>query len=106
LTVFASRDAAFSEKERSLLLGLMGRGRERQLVNVILDHVIDGKLVIGGTVRRTLGGTSIRMDARRTGRTMNGIHVFCGPIELEGVDLYILGDVIANSLASLILSSS
>jgi uncharacterized surface protein with fasciclin (FAS1) repeats len=100
LTVFAARDSAFSRTARLSLLEFLRCGRERELLKVILDHVVEGHLndKMAGS---TLAGTPVRLGTGRATRTFNGANIVFGPIDLEGVDLYILDGVAADSLASL-----
>jgi uncharacterized surface protein with fasciclin (FAS1) repeats len=102
LSVFATRDSAFSSGQRRSLFGLLQCGREHELLKVILDHVAVGRL--NNEIERcTLAGTVIRLNTVGTNRTLNEANIVCGPIDLEGVELYILDGVAANSLAPLAL---
>ncbi len=100
LTVFATRDRAFSAKQRNSLVYLMKPGREWELRNMVLDHVLEGSLQLG-SARLTLSGTPVRLNIGNAERKLNDITITTGPINLDGAELYILDGVIAKSLMSL-----
>jgi hypothetical protein len=99
LTVVATCDGALSTDDLNSLRSLMAPGCERQLVDVILDHVIVGRL-IGGRPVRSLGGTLLLSEFGRTTTTINGVKVLHALKDLEGVEVYILDGIVANSLAA------
>lgn len=100
LTAFATRDAALSRALLASLHSLMARGRERALLNTVLDHLIIG-YPESGLAYRTLAGTAIRFDTNGSKRKLNGVDIVNGPIDLEGIELYIVDGIAANSLAAL-----
>jgi hypothetical protein len=99
LTVVATSDKALAKAGRNSLQSLIARGGERQLVQVILDHVMEGRL-IGGKPQRSLAGTLIQSDFARTPNTINGISVSQAVRDLEGIELYILDGIVAECLGS------
>ena len=97
LTVIASTDAALSRELGSAALTLAGHGCNRELVNVIRDHVIPGHLHFG-QLRHSLGGTTVCMTCKDEFVAINDVPVTCGPIEIEGIDLFITDGIVAASL--------
>jgi hypothetical protein len=100
VTVFATRDKALSRAGCGSLRNLIAHDRERELLRLILDHAIEGRLR-DGEPRRSLGGTSVRLECRGASKTINGIAAMHGPIDLEGVEVYILDGIVANSVLPL-----
>jgi uncharacterized surface protein with fasciclin (FAS1) repeats len=100
LTLFATRDTALSQAQSASLHSLMARGHERALLAALLDHVIRGR-VADGSVEQTQGGTAVKFDSNGSTLKLNGIDIVDGPIDLEGVELYIIDGVATNSLAAI-----
>jgi uncharacterized surface protein with fasciclin (FAS1) repeats len=66
------------------------------LRHFILNHVLEGQLD-DGTVNQTLGGTTVRFASSGTRSAVNNIAVTAGPINLEGIRLYILDRTLVSS---------
>lgn len=104
LTVIASTDTAFSEAEQGRLLSLIAPGNERALVEVLRDHLVPGELA-PGAVARSLGGTQFRRQTSSGADTINGVNVLKGPIDIEGVHLFIVEGIVSEKLRAAIVST-
>jgi hypothetical protein len=104
LTVIATCDAALARAGLSRPLELTAPGRERELVDILRDHVIPGDLPLG-TTKHSLGATSIRRDSSGRETTINGLRVLDGPIEIEGVILFVVDAIVSDRLRRMLSST-
>ncbi|MBV9984802.1 fasciclin domain-containing protein [Bradyrhizobium sp.] len=96
-SVIVPVDAAFSAMQRASSVALAGPGRARELVAVLLDHVVIGRLTTD-TPAATLGGMTVERRIDGEAERINQAAVKAGPIELEQLELYLVDTVLSPRL--------
>lgn len=99
VSVIVPVDAAFSAVQRASSLALAGAGRARDLVAVLLDHVVIGRLATDAPAA-TLGGTTVERRVDGKAERINRAAVKAGPIELEQLELYLIDTVLSPRLGA------
>jgi len=99
LSVIAPVDAAFNAAQRASSLALAGPGRARDLIAALFDNVVIGRLT-SGVPAATLGGTTVERRVDGGAERINQAAVKAGPIELEGLELYLVDTVLSPLLVA------
>lgn len=85
--------------QRASSLALAGPGRARDLVAALLDHVVIGRLAADAPAA-TLGGMTVERRIDGKAERINQAAVKAGPIELEQLELYLVGTVLSPRLVA------
>jgi len=94
LSIVVAADSAFAEDDRALVTSSAAHGRSNELVEALRDHVVAGRL---SEFRQgaTLAGSRLALEPGGV-PTINGAAILAGPIELEGIELYVVDRILAT----------
>jgi uncharacterized surface protein with fasciclin (FAS1) repeats len=100
LTVVVTVDSAFDKVQHAGALALCAAGRNRELVDALLDHVAPGLLSDAG-MATTLGGLPLTLTRVGEVVRINGAAILRDPVDIEGIELYLVDRVLSPHLIAL-----